>query len=527
MRVSWLGTLALAFAACAAAVARVEATSIALSGLSHWTDRYGYGRRLPTFIGLSDAEPNPFDRPSSRAAAALLPVRSAELPEDPVGAGRERLIVTSGWRPGLLSAEQGRALASWTAWGGVLVLSREDGYAAGSSSWLRPLLPGAPPPAASPPWEASRAGDADLSLTAPTLGGAPGSEVVILIGSEPIASCRRHGLGAVCLLAFDAADPRAYGGGGWESLMLGLWRSYGPGPSLEQEPAVGERRALERALEKATRPRSNPGGVLLAFSAAYACSIAWFAWFRLRRRGREELAWAGVLGCALLFGLAALGLGRLVAGRASTVRFYVVHGVPGSSDARIRGWVARFSTTDAPWTTELPLGADRVEDLGSWKPVPLKRSEGPAVLSAASEAGQSSLFAVSGLRRLPGDMRLELRHRDSRSYLAWENRTGLEFELVWSVGAPPGSGGRARNGSSGGVPVGDGSLRAAEGWTDEELQVANAYLLREKSRCPGCVFLAGIRADDGSQGFKALHLWSVAAEAKAGARFYQGAVLDQ
>lgn len=302
----------------------------------------------------------------------------------------------------VVSQAQQRAMETWVAQGGRLVVTGGERLVSLRAPWLLNMLPAIPA-------GLTRVSGAELPrgvrgpILAASLTPKPGASQ-----RSPLIARWRWGAGAVTMWGFDAFAPewRAWPGGAaeWgEALNAPVW------------PAVASR-DLAAALP-AGRPL--PGGLqmgLAVLSLAYVV-VARAALFRA---GRVRSGWLAVPVVASLFALVTYGF-ALQARRAGTavVQAAVVEGIPGTGAARVSSVVSLISPYGGTFRLEAPVEAT-VQPI---EPAPLTFDGSGTISGSAPKTGLK--FEVRQVAALAVEGRVDAGPEGLR--LTISNRSGLQI----------------------------------------------------------------------------------------------------
>lgn len=306
----------------------------------------------------------------------------AALPPDPLAWESLDVLVLNDLDTADLSLAQRRALMTWVAHGGYLVVGGGEG-AARTAAGIEDLLPVV--------LRGTRAVD-DLHAVADLTGGElnPGpflvaeatpTDGVVLLEQDglPLIVQRPYGAGTVTFLAFDAAADLFHR---WEDNVL-LWSSL-LGSASFPATQIGIRTdyAAWEAIRLVPGITVPSAFLLVGFALLYTLLVGPINYLLLRRVGRTEWAWVTIPVLAVLFTLVAYVTGLQIRGPVGIVhRLAVVHVPHGANTGRVTALVGFFSPRRATYDLEFDQAQVRV---GEWDiPAPVGGSE--ALPSIAQE----------------------------------------------------------------------------------------------------------------------------------------------
>lgn len=264
-------------------------------------------------------------------------VRETDLPARWQGYGGVALLAIRDLDARVVSQAQQRAIETWVAQGGRLVVTGGERLVSLRAPWLLTMLPAMP------------AGLTRMS-SAQVPRGVHGPILAAALTPKPGASQRspliarwRWGAGVVTMWGFDAFAPE------WRS-WPGAAAEWGEALNAPVWPAVASRELA--AVLPAGRPL--PGGLqmgLAVLSLAYVVVVR----ATLFRAGRVRSGWLAVPVVASVFALVAYGF-ALQARRAGTavVQAAVVEVIPGTGAARVSGVASLISPYGGTFGLEAP-----------------------------------------------------------------------------------------------------------------------------------------------------------------------------
>lgn len=271
----------------------------------------------------------------------------AELPENALGWGSVDFVVLAGADLSRANELQRKALAQWVALGGELVITGGPGATAVLAALPESLRPATAAGArdagdfgtlAALAGGEEPVGSAPIAVLAPAPGAVP---IAPLADGAPLMVQRRHGDGAVVVLAFDPALPPFSNWGGADDLWSALHVQRGETLWSSPPADLGQ---LGQGLS--TLPEFELPSLkwLLVLIAVYIALVGPVNYLVLRRRRRLDLAWVTIPALTLLFSGLTYGAGFMIHGRELVLyELSAVRVIPDAGVAHVRTYVGLFS----------------------------------------------------------------------------------------------------------------------------------------------------------------------------------------
>jgi hypothetical protein len=296
--------------------------------------------------------PNPFG-----AAAALIPLGVADLPERSEGWGVLDRLIWQDVDTNQLSTDQLTALRQWVAAGGRLIIVGGSAGIGTLSALPDDLLPYRP----------TATVDLDPSVLTALIGPLPGGatqlpamagalahgRTLVSSGDRTVAAEVTVGSGRVTVFGFDPTTK-------WlaESKSVNaLWSAALPARSNDGSSLVDDSQLVQAAYQLPLLALPPTTGLLLILGA-YILIIGPINYLILRRLDRRELAWVTMPVLVLTFAAASFGYGFLLRGTDVVVNeVAVVRGAPDATEATAQVYFGVFSPTRSTYRVDLPQGA--------------------------------------------------------------------------------------------------------------------------------------------------------------------------
>jgi hypothetical protein len=291
------------------------------------------------------------------AAAAVIPLTVADLPERAEGWGVLDRLVWQDVDSSSLSGLQLDALRRWLAAGGRLIIVGGSAGIGTLSALPDDLLPYRPtatldldPASLVPLLGQLPTGAAELPAMA---GALAHGRALATSGDRAVAAELTYGSGRVTLLGFDPTTR-------WlaESKTVdALWRATLPARSVDGSQLFDDSQ-LVQAVYQLPALALPPTSGLLILIGAYIVIIGPINYLVLKRLDRRELAWITMPVLVLTFTAASFGFGFVLRGTDVVVNeVAIVRGALDATEATAQVYFGVFSPTRATYQVEVPQGA--------------------------------------------------------------------------------------------------------------------------------------------------------------------------
>jgi hypothetical protein len=291
------------------------------------------------------------------AAAAVIPLTIADLPERAEGWGVLDRLVWQDVDSNQLSSLQLDALRRWLAAGGRLTIVGGSGGIGTLSAFPDDLLPYRPTATLDldPASLVSLLGPLPIGAAElPAMAGALArGRALATSGDRAVAAELTYGSGRVTLLGFDPTTR-------WlaESKSVdALWRAALPARSADGVQFFDDS-PLVQAVYQLPLLALPPTSGLLILIGAYIVIIGPINYLVLKRMDRRELAWITMPVLVLAFTAASFGYGFFLRGTDVVVNeVAIVRGAPDATEATAQVYFGVFSPTRATYQVLVPQGA--------------------------------------------------------------------------------------------------------------------------------------------------------------------------
>jgi hypothetical protein len=291
------------------------------------------------------------------AAAAVIPLTVADLPERAEGWGVLDRLVWQDVDSNQLSSPQLDALRRWLAAGGRLIIVGGSAGIGTLSAFPDDLLPYRPTATLDldPASLTSLLGPlpADAAELPAMAGALTRGRALATSGDRAVAADLTYGSGRVTLLGFDPTTR-------WlaESKSIdALWRAALPARSSDGVQLSDDSQLLQAVYQLPLLALPPTSGLLILIGA-YIVIIGPINYFVLKRIDRRELAWITMPVLVLGFTAASFGYGFLLRGADVVVNeVAIVHGAPDATEATADVYFGVFSPTRATYQVEVPQAA--------------------------------------------------------------------------------------------------------------------------------------------------------------------------
>jgi hypothetical protein len=291
------------------------------------------------------------------AAAAVIPLTIADLPERAEGWGVLDRLVWQDVDSNQLSSLQLDALRRWLAAGGRLTIVGGSAGIGTLSALPDDLLPYRPTATLDldPASLVSLLGPLPTgAVELPAMAGALArGRALATSGDRAVAAELTYGSGRVTLLGFDPTTR-------WlaESKSVdALWRAALPARSADGVQLFDDTQLVQATFQLPLLALPPTSGLLILIGA-YIVIIGPINYLVLKRLDRRELAWITMPVLVLTFTAASFGYGFFLRGTDVVVNeVAIVRGAPDATEATAQVYFGVFSPTRATYQVEVPQGA--------------------------------------------------------------------------------------------------------------------------------------------------------------------------